>query len=164
MKTLRAFLLTVTLASALAACSGKKDDLAELSAGTKPPVEVAPPITPEPKKPEPPKYVYPFLQQRDPFVPLIGAPAATAPSGTPSIESFSNLELRGILQDRRGKIALISSTDGESYVLRSGRVYDRRNRMISGVQGIIKENSVVLISKNKTVRELTISRKEGSAR
>lgn len=154
----KALLWTLAAAVSLGACSGKHDDLAELSSGTRPPVEAAPPITPDAKKPEPPKYVYPYLQQRDPFIPLVGGSSGSGGASSGSFENLGNLELRGIIKDRRGKAALISSSDGDAYVLRSGRVYDRRNRVIAGVQGVIKENSVVLISQNKAVKELPLIR------
>jgi hypothetical protein len=107
---------------------------------------------------KPRKYVYPYLQQRDPFIPLVGGSSGSGGASSGSFENLGNLELRGIIKDRRGKAALISSSDGDAYVLRSGRVYDRRNRVIAGVQGVIKENSVVLISQNKAVKELPLIR------
>ena len=115
-------------------------------------------------KEEPAQYFYPNANKRDPFTPLIGADAAaSAKSGVQAglqKGELSKLELKGILRDRKGKVALISSADGEPYVLKSGRIYDRKNRMVSGVSGIIKENSVVLISQNRTITELSLRKRE----
>ena len=73
------------------------------------------------------------------------------------------MELKGILKDRRGKVAIISASDGEYYVLKSGRIYDRKSRVIPGVSGIIKEKSVVLISQNRTITELFLHRTDEAA-
>ena len=151
----------------LASCSKKKgvdlDELASRPERAEPP----PASTPAPvKKPEPPKYAYPYDGRRDPFMPLVGTPGSYAGSSQDAqtiTQSFSNLELKGILKAKSGKIAMISATNGETYMLKSGRVFDRRNRVIHGVSGIIKENSVVLISQNKTVKELVLVRKDGSS-
>ena len=116
---------------------------------------------------EPPRYFYPFGNKRDPMVSLIGAggAASNAESGGKGINKgeFSNLELKGIIHDGRGKVAMIASSDGESYLLRSGRIYDRKNRIVSGVSGIIKEKSVVLVSRNRTVTELSLRSREDGA-
>ncbi len=115
------------------------------------------------EKAEPPRYFYPYASKRDPFAPLAGGPAGMGNSAAgKGLEKgeLTNLELRGIMKDRKGKVAFISSTDGEPFVLRSGRIYDRKNRIISGVSGIIKENSVVLISSNRTMTELTLKKRD----
>jgi len=149
----------------LAACSSKKQepmDLAQLFPSTT--AAKVPDSQPEAKE-EPPHYFYPYGNKRDPFTPLIGAENANAGKGSSDLSKgeLNNLELKGILRDRKGKVAVIASSDGEPFYLKSGRVYDRKNRMISGVSGIIKESSVVLISRNRAITELSLKRKdEGS--
>lgn len=154
----RKWLFAGLIAASLAGCSGKSDDQMDLASSVPPPPP-APPDAPAEKKPEPPKYYYPLAEYRDPFVPLIGGQAYSGKGGAQlTAQSFANLELKGILRDRRGKIAVIASTDGESYVLKSGRIFDQRNHLILGVSGIIKENSVVLVAQNKVTKELTLKR------
>ena len=94
-------------------------------------------------------------------MPLIGGQiSAQAASGNVEKGDLANLELKGILRDKRGKIALIASSSGEPYTLRSGRIYDKKNRIVNGVSGIIKETSVILVTQNRTIKELTLSKKE----
>lgn len=121
-------------------------------------------VPPPEKRIEPKRYIYPLAYKRDPFIPLIGemvSGTTTRVSLTDKKGEFIRLELKGIIKDKKGKIALISSSHGESYTLKAGRIYDRRNQIISGVSGIIKEGSVVLFSPNRTIIELPLLRKEG---
>ncbi len=114
------------------------------------------------EKAEPPKYFYPFAAKRDPFAPLVGITSGTNdPASGKGLAKgeLSNLELKGIMLDRKGKVAYIASTTGEVFFLRSGRIYDKKNRVVAGVSGIIKENSVVLISQNRTMTELIMQKK-----
>lgn len=151
--------------SCLFSCSKKAEE--ELSAiPTAPPPPAVTAASTE-KKEEAPKYVYPHSKKREPFLPLIGGGAIGlaemknpfADSESNPAQTFSNLELKGILRDKRGKVALIQSTEGESYTLKSGKIYDAKNRAVSGVAGIIKENGIILISENKTVKELPLLRR-----
>lgn len=152
-----------------AACSKKSKDeeLAPMPVFAPPPTSAAA----SEKKEEPVKYSYPYAQKRDPFLPLAGtltvesgeSKSPFAASETNPEKAFANLELRGILRDAKGRVALIKSSDGESYTLKSGRIYDDRNRIVSGVAGIIKENSILLISENKTMKLLELARRGGAA-
>ncbi len=120
-------------------------------------------VTPEEptKKLEFPKYYYPHMDDRDPFTPLLAGSGSGRPGALTLIQNFGSLELRGILNDRSGKVAIIGTTSGENFVLKSGRIYDQRNHLVNGVTGIIKENSVVLITSNRTVKELPLKRSAG---
>lgn len=144
-------------------CSKESDDLPPIPPDLPPAV-----VQIEEKKEEPPKYTYKFAARRDPFYPLAGLAGVAGEFTNPFADSeinpdqtFFGLELRGIFQDRSGKIGIIRSQEGETYTLKSGKIYDRRNRMISGVSGIFKENSIVLISKNKTRKELPLIKGSG---
>ena len=144
----------------LAGCSGK-DEYKSLAVLVPSPTQKAAPPAPE-VKPETPRYVYPYASMRDPFTPLAGGAASVGSSASQDMSNgdLGNLELKGILRDRKGKVAMISASDGEFFVLRSGRIYDKKNRIVSGISGIIKENSVVLISQNRTVTELSLRNKD----
>ena len=65
--------------------------------------------------------------------------------------------LKGIVQDARGRMALLTS-GVSSYILRGGRLYDVRNRMVKKISGVIKAESVILIGSDRTVRELRINK------
>lgn len=120
-------------------------------------------IPPVEKKDEPKRYIYPLAHKRDPFVPLIGGSVddrKTVASLTDRKGEFTKLELKGIIKDKKGKMALIASLHGESYTLKTGKIYDKRNRIVTGVSGVIKEESVVLYSPNRTILELSLPGKE----
>lgn len=146
----------------VSSCSNGGDELGELTFGTPAPAVTVAVSTAAAKEEEIKRYAYPYTAERDPFVPLIGTgkKAMTKSADTQTlINNFSELELRGIVKDRTGRVALISSTAGETFILRSGRIYDRKNHLMKGVTGVIKENSVVLMSENKTTKELFLNKK-----
>ena len=66
---------------------------------------------------------------------------------------IASLMLKGIVQDARGRMALLTS-GVNSYILKGGRLYDGRNRMVKKIAGVIKTESVVLIGADRTVREI----------
>ena len=140
----------------LASCSGKQNQPEDLASLPSSGGSAAPPPPPENKMET--RYFYPYATKRDPFVPLVGGvfQAGSGDKSDLAEGELTNLELKGIMRDRRGKVALISSNSGEPYTLRAGRVYDRKNRIVSGVSGIIKESSVVLITQNRTIREIPL--------
>ena len=157
-------LALILAAGILCSCSKKKAGPLTLSQLY--PAAASPKITaaaPEAKE-EPSRYFYPYGNKRDPFIPLIGATGMASSGEGKGLGKgdLANLELKGILHDHRGKMAVIASGGGEHYVLRAGRIYDRKNRVVTGVSGIIKEKSVILISQNRTMTELSLrTREEG---
>lgn len=126
-------------------------------------VVAAPPVTPmatptaapTPAAAEPSymSYHYEGDRYRDPFIPLNG----TNYDATDRSIQISGLILKGILQDTRGRVAVLSS-GVSSYILRAGRLYDGRNRPMKGVSGVIKAQSVVLIGSDRTVKEFTLDK------
>lgn len=100
-------------------------------------------------------YSYVGDRYRDPFVPLIGdGRGASTDDRPPQIQS---LVLKGIVQDARGRMALLTS-GVTSFILRGGRLYDVQNRQVKKISGVIKAESVVLIGSDRTVRELRINK------
>jgi len=89
---------------------------------------------------------------RDPFVPLIGGDIRND-SLYDRPPQVATLVLKGIVQDANGRVALLTS-GLNSYILRSGHLYDGRNRVVKKITGVIKTDSVVLIGPDRTVREL----------
>jgi hypothetical protein len=108
---------------------------------------VSPPSAPSYKS-----YTYYGDHYRDPFIPLNGDMRGDQESydRTPQV---SSLALKGIVQDAKGRMALLTSGIN-SYILRGGRLYDNRNKMIKKIAGVIKTDSVVIIGSDRTVREL----------
>jgi len=97
-------------------------------------------------------YTYYGDRYRDPFVPLNGE-FRTDQSSMERPPQVTALMLKGIVQDSRGRMALLTSGIN-SYILKGGRLYDGRNRMVKKIAGVIKTESVVLIGADRTVREI----------
>ncbi len=97
-------------------------------------------------------YTYYGDRYRDPFIPL-NSDIRTDQSALDRPPQAASLVLRGIVQDARGRMALLTS-GVSSYILKGGRLYDGRNRMIKKIAGVIKTDSVVIIGSDRTVREI----------
>jgi hypothetical protein len=97
-------------------------------------------------------YTYYGDRYRDPFIPLNGD-IRSDQSALDRPPQIASLVLKGIVQDAKGRMALLTS-GVNSYVLKGGRLYDGRSRMIKKIAGVIKTESVVLIGADRTVREL----------
>ena len=89
---------------------------------------------------------------RDPFMPgSSGAPSAARrpfnPNEPPAPVDIHNLQLRGILKGSgaASDFALFATDTGGTLLLRGGRLYDDRRRMIKGITGRI-------LPKQKTVQ------------
>lgn len=96
-------------------------------------------------------YVYYGDRYRDPFIPLTGE--FRSDQGMDRPPAIASLVLKGIVQDARGRMALLTS-GVNSYILKGGRLYDGRNRMVKKIAGVIKTESVVMIGADRTVREI----------
>jgi hypothetical protein len=97
-------------------------------------------------------YTYIGDRYRDPFIPLNG----DIRSDQQALErppQIASLMLKGIVQDAKGRMALLTS-GVSSYILKGGRLYDGRNKMVKKMAGVIKTDSVVIIGADRTVREL----------
>ncbi len=97
-------------------------------------------------------YAYYADRYRDPFIPLTGDFHADQ-SALDRPPQIASLQLKGIVQDAKGRMALLTS-GVSSYILKGGRLFDGRNRMIKKIAGVIKTESVVLIGADRTVREI----------
>ncbi|MBI5200110.1 MAG: hypothetical protein HY925_00870 [Elusimicrobia bacterium] len=105
--------------------------------------------------------IYTGAALRDPFIAVAGAAKASAiaalapgetpiPAGTVPSEDFSihSLELKGVMEDKTGGFAiLVDPKFGASFVLRRGKLFDVRNKLVPGVTGMVKakQKSVMLI-------------------
>ena len=97
-------------------------------------------------------YTYYADRYRDPFIPL-NSDFRTDQSAMDRPPQIASLMLKGIVQDGRGRMALLTS-GVNSYILKGGRLYDGRNRQVKKIAGVIKTESVVLIGADRTVREI----------
>lgn len=104
-----------------------------------------------------PVYEYGGGRFRDPFVPLVGNPNVGIDSPRPSSEPLSpfnpaGAELKGILKTTTGRWAVIRTSDGVTYLVQNGKVFDPKRKAVEGFQGIVKEKTVVILGpKNQEV-------------
>jgi hypothetical protein len=101
------------------------------------------------------QYAYGGERYRDPFVSLAGE--AVQSTGTDELvtPNVSALTLKGIFNDGKQSIAIVSA-GVNSYTLKGSRLYDNRNRLIKGITGVVRKESVLLIAPDKTTKELKL--------
>ncbi|MDI6703130.1 MAG: hypothetical protein QME40_00370 [bacterium] len=156
---MRIFILMVVL-TIICGC-GKKEEVSYPDRVTKPEDErFVLEETFRKERPEPPLYVYRSFKRRDPFVPLIQKEEEKRERE--SILTITNeeifevnireLTLSGIIWDRGGALALLSSIGGFGYILKNGRLLGENDKPVEGVFGqIIGDNCVILSQGNKKI-------------
>lgn len=150
-------LLTVLFIASLAAGCGKKQDVETSSQDRQ--MSVQKPVT-LPEKEKEPLYVYAGTQFNDPFIPLDGSGFKMRSQKEKGELDPASLVLKGILVDRDEKMASLSDSSGNNYVVKNKRLYNRKGEIIEGIVGIVKLESVVIITEDKTVRELKLRTEE----
>lgn len=103
-------------------------------------------------------FAYHGDRYRDPFIPLTGEGVPVTASEEVVTPNIGTLALKGIFNDGKIKMALISGGN-ISYVLKGSMLYDNRQRLVKGVSGVIKNDSVILIAPDKTTKELRLREK-----
>ncbi len=88
-----------------------------------------------------------------------GAAAASAAveKGTFSVYG---LTLIGIMEDSRGRQALLKDASGAVYTLKAGRLTDAKKKQVPGISGVVKGKQVVLMTVDKKVQQLNLHEKE----
>jgi len=111
------------------------------------------------KKKDIERYTYKGDKFKDPFIPLTGEGfTASGLSDEIAVPNIGNLTLRGIFAEGSNKMALISG-GGTNYILKGSRLYDNRQRLVKGISGIIKSDSVIMIAPDKTTKEIKMMSK-----
>lgn len=91
------------------------------------------------KKKEPEHYNYKGDKFRDPFVAMTGETSSgSALSEEVAIPNLGSLKLKGIYDDGKIKMALISG-GGINYILKGSRLYDNRQRLVRAISGVIRK-------------------------
>jgi len=103
--------------------------------------------------------IYTGDRVRDPFMPAaMGAKARRVTDETksdgPEVVDIHGMQLKGILKDAKVDFALFSAETGGSYILRGGKLYNERNKLVPGITGNIKikQKTVELITVDKDVQ------------
>jgi hypothetical protein len=146
------------LLAGMVVCAGcSQEEIPESSAPQiKPPVIDFRAVT---EKKLPSRYAYAGDRYRDPFMPLNGEGMSLVGSDDVVIPNVASLTLKGIMTDGKQKIAIISG-GSISYVLRGKFLYDNRQRLVRGITGIIKEESVIVIAPDKTTKEIRLRERQ----
>jgi len=118
--------------------------------GTLPPVELPP-------HEKAPQYVYAGAQYRDPFIPMDqGAVTFAQRDNITSGIDPATLFLKGVIRDGEQSIALLLDTAGNTYFVRDKKLVDMKGRVIPGIVGIMKDESIVIVTEDKVVREIPL--------
>ena len=160
-KMLKSFFKIMLMAGCLllVSCGGADEPLPEATISQTPAVSQITDV----KKQFASKYSYQGTKNRDPFMALVGRGSNMAISEVSDSDEFpgsvlTTLTLRGLVTDSNQKCALVSDTGGANYAVKGGKVYDYRGRVLKGIVGIVKEKSVILITSDKTIKELKLTR------
>lgn len=92
---------------------------------------------------------------RDPFLPpAMGTVRAHHEGGSPETIDIHSLQLHGIMKDAATNFAIFSSDFGTTLILRNGKLYDDRNRVVFGITGRIKikQKRVELFTADKDIQ------------
>ena len=111
--------------------------------------------------------IYTGDRVRDPFLPAaMGAKSARrvddAKTDGPEVVDIHGMTLRGILKDSKTDFALFAAETGGTYLLRGGRLYNERNKLVPGITGVIKQKqkTVMLITAEKDVQVFRLGEDE----
>jgi len=74
--------------------------------------------------------------------------------------SIYGLKLTGIMEDSRGREALLHDAAGAVYNLKAGRLTDSKKKAVPGVSGVVKGKQVTLMTEDKKVLHLNLRENE----
>lgn len=139
--------LCLIFISSIIGCAPKEEPVKPIS-----PPQI--PIT-QPEIYVPEQYEYKSFRQRDPFVPLVTAERRDVPqqqidTKDPSQIDITNLELSGIIWDKRESMAVFRDQRGFGYILSKGRLLGDNFEPIKGIRGRIVENRRVFLYQGDT--------------
>ncbi|MEW6096659.1 MAG: hypothetical protein AB1567_09060 [bacterium] len=118
-------------------------------------VVILPPKIPvtEPEMYVPERYEYKSLRNRDPFVALIVSEKKPA-EGVKAVDlsqiNIINLELAGIIWDKKESVAILHDGNNFGYILEKGRLLADNFKPIKGITGRIIGNERVFLEQGKT--------------
>ena len=113
--------------------------------------------------------IYTGDRSRDPFLPAaMGATSSVrrvvddSKPGGPEQVDIHGMSLRGIMRDVKVDYALFTYEGGGTYMLRGGKLYNERNKLVPGITGAIrlKQKTVELITPDKDVQVFRLGEDE----
>ncbi|MBK8574125.1 MAG: hypothetical protein IPN90_00055 [Elusimicrobia bacterium] len=116
--------------------------------------------------PAAPAYVFRGDRFRDPFLPLLGAPGGGFDIPRSLSEPLSpfnpvGADLKGILKTTTGRWALIRTSEGVTYLVQNGKIFDPKRKAVEGYQGIVKEKTVVILGPKNQEVEIRLKKRRG---
>lgn len=120
-------------------------------------VVILPPKIPI-EKPEiyvPERYEYKSFKSRDPFIPLVvSSEKKPAVAGVKAVNlsqiNISDLELSGIIWDKKESMAILHDGNKFGYILKGGRLFADNFKPIKDITGKIIGNKEVFLQQGKT--------------
>lgn len=112
-------------------------------------------------------YVFKGDRFRDPFIPLVGAsvgyegPRASAEPLSPF--NPSNAEVKGIVKTTTGRWAVLRTSEGATYLVQNGKIFDPKRKVVEGYQCVVKEKSLLILGPGKQESELTLKKESETA-
>jgi len=111
--------------------------------------------------------IYTGDRVRDPFLAAAMGGGRTrrsedAKEDGPEVVDIHAMSLRGIMQDSKVDYALFTAEAGGTYLLRGGRLYNERNKVVPGITGAIKlkQKTVELVTPDKDVQVFRLGEDE----
>jgi hypothetical protein len=86
--------------------------------------------------------------------------AAAAQSVEKGTFTVYGLVLTGIMEDSRGRQALLRDASGAVYTLKAGRLSDAKKKLVPGISGVVKGKQVILMTDDKKVTHLNLRENE----
>ncbi len=117
-------------------------------------IVVLPPQIPI-EKPEmylPEKYEYKSLNKRDPFIALVVSEKKVTEGGKELLSQINifELEMTGIVWDKKESMAIFHDGNNFGYILKKGRLLADNFKPIEGIRGEITRNNRVFLQQGKS--------------
>jgi len=140
MKLVKILAVVIFLLGAVWGARAQQPPAAQPGAKPSPPPAQAPPPTPDPG------YSYNPDGRRDPFVSLVGRGETGSGPGTPRPTGVAGLligevNVKGVLRDRDGFLALLQAPDNKTYTVRVGdKLFDGTVKSINQEKVVFSQN------------------------
>ncbi|UPT74079.1 MAG: hypothetical protein M0D55_20030 [Elusimicrobiota bacterium] len=112
--------------------------------------------------------IYTGDRSRDPFLPAtmggssVRRPTDDSKTDGPELVDIHGMSLRGIMKDAKVDYALFTAETGGTYLLRGGKLYNEKNKVVPGITGAIrlKQKTVELVTADKDVQVFRLGEQE----
>jgi len=154
---MKKFIYLLIFVFVVASCGKKKERRV-----VPPPAKIKKKVVKEEKKVEKvEKYVYQGYKNRNPFLVTGGGAPVSQTQETQKFSSdLGDLSLTGIMVDISGeKYALLGNSQGGTFVLKNGWLYDFEGNRIPGYTGTVFEDRIILIHGSQ-MKELKLPESE----